>query len=59
MDEEIIKYFKAWAGFGLLCVDDKDPNFDHMELLGDPGSMISEKIIIQARKCHQDSREAD
>ena len=46
-DDDRKNYFNAWAGLSLLCIDKSDPNFsDDMKLLGDPGTMLSDKVII-------------
>jgi hypothetical protein len=46
VDADRIKYYNSWNGFSLLCVDHDDPNFNDFKLQGDPGTMMSEKIIV-------------
>ena len=44
-DDERKKFFKDWTGFSTVCVDKDHADYKTLKLKGDPGSMISRKII--------------
>jgi hypothetical protein len=41
------KFHSDWNGFSTICVDKDHPDYIPLKLKGDPGSMISKKIIFQ------------
>lgn len=44
--------FESWAGFSLICPQSVD-----FKIKGDPSSMISNKMVIQIKKCNNETLE--
>ena len=55
-DKERKKFFSDWTGFSTVCVDKDHPDFKGLKLKGDPGSMISRKIIWNVQMCDSEKR---
>lgn len=50
-DKDRKKYFSDWTGFSTICVNKDHEDYQGLKLKGDPGSMISRKIIFQIQMC--------
>ena len=50
-DKERRKFHSDWNGFSTICVDKDHEDYKGLKLKGDPGSMISRKIIFQVQMC--------
>ena len=56
-DDEKKKFFSDWNGFSTVCVDKDHADYKDLKLKGDPGSMISRKIIFNVQMCNNETRE--
>ena len=56
-DKHRRKYFNDWTGFSTICVNKDHEDYKGLKLKGDPGSMISRKIIFQIQMCDPETKQ--